>query len=198
MKKILFFVFGVLVFSLSTKAYYIEPASGSMTKGGTKTIRIFASPATTTDDVVSIRMGVTNAIVTGFTPGTTFTSISGVCPPSGTQFTDNTICVDLGKVLPLTAGELLGTFTVDWANVNGTATISKISGSQYYNGTDESPSLGTAGTYTLGTIPATPFAPELMPEIYLAAGGLVMIFIGIYLFQNLKDEKKNYQKDISY
>lgn len=198
MKKFFFFLFGLVVFSLSANAYYLNPSTGAMTKGGSKTISIFATPGTTSDLIVKIRMSLVNATVTAFNPGPSFISSPGTCPPNGTRFTDNTICVDLGKPSPITDGELLGTFTVTWANVNGEASITKTSDSAYWNGNDNTPSLGLAGSYRLGIIPATPFIPDLMPEIYLATGGLVMIFVGIYLFQNLKDEKKNFQKDISY
>jgi hypothetical protein len=196
MKKFLFFVFGLIVFSLSTKAYYLSPASGTMQMGGTKTINIYAEPGTATDDVTMVRMTVVNATVTEFTAGPAIISSPGTCS-GGTRFTANSVCVDLGQTSYITAGQLLGTFKVTWANTAGTATITKTAGSGYFNGTTTTDSLGAAGTYTLGTIPATPFTPEILPEIFLATGGLGMIFIGIYLFQYLKDEKKNFQ-EISY
>jgi hypothetical protein len=198
MKKILFYVFGVMIFMLSTKAYYLNPATGTMQKGGSKTISVFATPGTVTDDIVRVRMSTTNATVTAFTPGPSFTIIAGVCPPDNARFTGTTVCVDLGKTTPITNGELLGTFTVTWANISGTATVTKTTDSSYYNGSVVTNSLGVAGTYTLGTIPATPFTPDLLPEIFLATGGLGMIFIGIYLFQYLKDEGKKFQEEVSY
>lgn len=188
MKKFIFFLLSVLLFTVSAKAYYLSPANGNQLMGSSSTIKIYASPATTTDMVAMIRISLNNATVTSFSQGSNITAAPGACN-GGTQFTSTSVCVDLGKSSPFTNNELIGSFTVTWSSSPSTAIATKITGSGYYNGSVTSPSIGEVGNYTVGSIPATPFTPDLLPEILLATSGLIVMFFGIYLIQKINDEK---------
>jgi len=194
MKRLIFIILGFLLFTLPIKAYYLSPADGNQLMGSSRTINIYASPVTPTDATVTIRISITNATVTSFTQGSSITAAPGACA-GGTQFTANSVCVDLGKSSPFINNEKIGSFTVTFANTPSTSVATKTTGSVYYNGTVTSPSIGVIGTYSVGTIPSTPFTPEIMPEIILATSGLIIMFFGIYLVQKINDEKKLSKKN---
>jgi len=193
MKRLIFIILGFLLFTLPIKAYYLSPADGNQLMGSSRTINIYASPVTPTDMVAMVKINITNATVTSFSQGSGITAAPGTCS-GGTQFTTTSVCVDLGKSSPFTNNEKIGSFTVTFANTPSTSVATKITGSGYYNGSVTSPSIGVIGNYSVGTIPSTPFTPELMPEIILATGGLIVMFFGIYLIQKINDEKTHSQE----
>jgi len=204
MKKLSLLLFALFVFTVSftssAHAYYFTPSSGNVQKNGTTSISIYAQPPGTGNIVASLRVAFTNATITGFAAANGLSPL-GSCS-NGNSFVDNYLCVDVGHPIGLgigyyATGDLIGVVTVQWANINGIATAVKSDTdaahyaglSAYYNGSTYTASLGTAGTYNIGTIPSTPLFVDVVPEITLAAAGLAVIFIGIYLYQRTTDEK---------
>lgn len=190
MKKFLFFIIGTLFLGFSVKAYYLTPAMGTMTKGGSSNIVVIAMPGTAISADVRLRMTLVNAKVNSFSPTSSFTSV----PPVGCTSTDNIICVDLEKSSNIISGETIGTLNVTWANTNGISTFTKTDNNSYYDlGTDNvNPRI--VGYYTLGIIPATPFNPDSFSKILLLGAGFGMFIMGFYLTKYLKNEKKIFQE----
>jgi LPXTG-motif cell wall-anchored protein len=130
-------------------AVSVTPSSGSLTAGATETLELIAAPTESNQNAVVLRLSVTGMSITGYTDPSGFLGVIGECS-GGTKFTSTQICASLAKTSSITAGESLGTITVQVGN-SGTATITKDTGNSYNFGTESAPDVGQAASYTITT-----------------------------------------------
>ena len=192
-KKLLTTFSVVILLALSAsdiKAVTLDPSGGNKGAASVETIKIIASPASTTDVVVRLKLHLENATVVDFS---STLSAFGTCEPSGGNFTDTDLCVDLAKLAGsyIQNGEEIGSLRVRWGNP-GTATITKLSGTGYYNSTTLVESLGVAGTYVIGNVPNTALELPIDTRIILIFLGLASIYAGV----NLKKLKRKINENI--
>lgn len=172
----------LITISFSVSAATVSPSSGNFNYGSTTTIQLRAQPNIANANAITIRMSISNATITGFTPASGLISI-GDCS-GGTTFTSNTICVSLAKVTPFTAGENIGSFTVQFAQSGSSSVLTKTSGSQYSDGSNtQADTLGNIGTYYLpayygGTLPATSIGSQ---SLLLLIAGVIFIISGLVI-----------------
>ncbi len=171
-------------------AVSLNPSGGNKNQGALETIKIIANPASTTDVVVRLNLHFENATVVDFT---STLNAFGTCFPSGSTFTSTDVCVDLAKLSGsyIQNNEEIGSVRVRWGNA-GTATITKMSGTGYYNTTTLAESLGVAGTYVVGYVPNTALELPIDSRIVIILIGLASIYAGI----NLKNIKNRKNEDI--
>lgn len=172
------------------KALSLNPSGGNKAAGATETIKLVASPASTTDVVVRLKLHLENATVVDFSSSL---SAFGTCEPNGGNFTDTDLCVDLAKLAGsyIQNGEEIGSLRVKWGSP-GTATITKLTGTGYYNSTTLAESLGVAGTYVIGNVPNTALELPIDSRIIFIFLGLASIYAGV----NLKTIKRKSHEDI--
>jgi hypothetical protein len=146
------------VLPINTLALTGSPASQNVAANGTINVVLTSSMAA---DGATIRLSISNATVTGFTPPTGFSPIGvlGVCTPDPDNdfFTANTICFDISE--PITNGRNLGTITLQVGTASP-ATITKADGNGYIV-TFGPPNVfqddtGVLGTYTISSVTNTP------------------------------------------
>jgi len=183
-------IFSILVLLAPVQAVVLSPASGSKAAGAEENIRVLATPFTATDTVARLNLHLTNATVLDFT--TTFDAF-GTCYPSGATDNSTDVCVDLTQLdgSYIQNGEELGVIRVRWGSP-GTATIVRMAGTGYYNGSVFNEQLDVAGAYVIGDIPPT--ALELDNRTIISILGIALVFIGIGLRVYIKD---NYNENKS-
>lgn len=186
-KKFFSLLIFLILISFNTSqvnAVYVSPSTGNKLIGGEETIKVYASPVSTGDTVVRLKLNLQNATVLDFT---TALLPFGTCYPSGSTDNSTDVCVDLVKTSgdPFNQGDELGSIRVKWGSA-GTATITRLSGNGYYNGVTLTEQTGVAGTYVVGNIPSTSLELPIDSRIVLIAFGAITIFFAFYLKNNLK------------
>ncbi|HOY46214.1 MAG TPA: hypothetical protein PKU95_01115 [Candidatus Dojkabacteria bacterium] len=187
MPKIFLIIVSVFLFLgvFPVEAVLLDPATGNKSANAEENIRIIASPFTSTDVVARLNLRFDNATVLDF--NSSFNQF-GTCYPSGATDNATNVCVDLTKLggSYIQNGEELGVVRVRWGS-SGTATITRLEGTGYYNNVVLNEQLGVAGSYVIGEIPPT--ALEFDDTTIISILGLALIFIGAGLRIYINDSK---------
>lgn len=125
------------------EAFSIEPESGTI--NGSQTFEILAD--NTTSNAVDVDLSVTGMTIISFTPGDNITISTGFCNAENDSFTNDQICVGLGKQSNFISGEVIGSFETEISPNLSSATIS-IEGESIYSDTTR-PEAGQIGSYTI-------------------------------------------------
>lgn len=191
MKKIIIAAAIFLLWAMPVKAFYLSSSTGNKTSAVEENIEIRVAKATSTDSMAMIKLHFNNVTVLSWTDNSSLMS-SPTCA-GGVKFLTNDICVDVSNTasLPFVDNILLGTVRVKWGSL-GSATIVKVTGNGYYNGSITTEQLGNAGSYTItaGGIPLTALELPIDNELMLSVVGLSIAFIGIGLKIYLQDAKR--------
>lgn len=137
-----------------TKAYDVDPNSGSYVAGETITIEILADPPSRgTDTGVTVFLDVIGGTVVAGSfvePEGNFTFIQEQCESQTSFTTQNQVCVTLAKGVPLNNGESLGTFDILIPPDSTSVILSANSGSVYIDGVNENvQSIGQKASFTV-------------------------------------------------
>lgn len=169
-------------------AVTMNPASGSYSPGAQLTITVTASPTGAGSNAVAIRLTLTNATVVSFTPVTGGSWVGATQDCAGpAYYTSTTVCASLAKSVDIVAGETLGTLVIQFANTNGTATITRAAGNVYSDGVTSYANSGTAATYTIGTASGPTNLPDTglfdSSEGIIVTSSVLLVLTGIALFK---------------